>query len=164
MHSNIFRKMIIFVLVLFLIVPFPVVDAASSQQVAGTAQVHLQEFDLVSETSGWILLNGQIFWTSDSGRAWDEIGPSVPLMATMQDAEFIDFNNGWLLWTTVNPDGSSSFTLAHTTNHGATWTSETLSLFESGEVSAYSEEAGMGWLDAQNGWIKVKQSSSSNFS
>ena len=164
MNLHTFRNKIALILSLPLVVFSLGAGPAPIGQINGTVPIHLQEFDLVSQTSGWILLNERLFWTTDSGRTWDEIGPSVPQAATVQDVDFIDFDNGWLLWMTINDDGSSRFTLTHTTDHGATWTSETLPLFEMGDVSAYSDEAGMGWLDAQNGWIRVKQSSSSNFS
>lgn len=127
-------------------------------------QVRLNQFDFLTEDSGWILLDYQLFWTSDSGQTWDEIGPSIPIDATVQDVEFIDINTGWMLWTTINADGSSNFTIAHTSDHGTTWDVTAFSLFEAGEISAHSKESSMGWLDAQTGWIVVKQSSSSNFS
>ena len=72
----------------------------------------LDQYDLLDASSGWVLSDKQLFWTSDSGQTWDGIGPSIPVDATVQDVEFIDFNTGWILWTTINADGSSNFTQA----------------------------------------------------
>ncbi len=124
----------------------------------------MKDFDLISSTDGWVLLGQHLMWTSDAGISWNEISPVVPANATIQDVKFIDFNLGWMLWTTINDDGSSNFIIAHTTDHGTTWNTITPALFEAGEIAAHSESASMGWFDAQVGWIAVKQASSPNFS
>jgi glucose/arabinose dehydrogenase/photosystem II stability/assembly factor-like uncharacterized protein len=135
-----------------------------SAQTRSQYQPRLERFELLTASSGWVLLDKSLFWTSDAGKTWDEIGPSFPVDAAVQDVEFIDSNSGWILSTTNNEDGSSNFTIIHTTDHGASWSATTPQLFESGEIPAHSEKADMGWLDVQSGWIAVKQSSSSNFS
>ncbi len=127
-------------------------------------EVHLDQFNMLTTTSGWILLNQRLFWTSDAGQTWDEVSPSLPSGSSVQDVQFIDSNTGWMLWTMIAPDGSSLFQLAHTTDHGVTWVIDSLSLFESGEIASHTEKAEIGWFDTQTGWISVKQISSSNFS
>ncbi len=126
--------------------------------------VNMLQFDRLTASSGWLLLDQQLFWTSDKGHNWSEIGPLIPIGASVQDVEFIDADTGWMLWSAPVPDGSTSFELAHTPDHGKTWAAHPLSLFESGEVASYAEKAEMGWFDAQTGWISVKQATSSNFS
>ena len=126
--------------------------------------IQIDQFDFLNASSGWVLLDEQLFWTSDAGQTWEEIGPSIPPGATIQDIEFVDDNTGWMLWTTINADGGSNFTIAQTANQGVEWSTTSPSLFELGETSAYSENASLGWLDEQTGWIVVKRSSSSNFS
>ncbi len=122
------------------------------------------QFELLTANSGWILLGSQLFWTGDAGQTWEEIGPSIPLEASVQDVHFTDESTGWSLWTTTDPGGGASVTLSQTADLGRTWTSRSLPLFEPGEVASYVEKAEMGWLDPQTGWISVKQMSSSNFS
>ena len=142
----------------------------SSIKVVQTAQkqvqeaVHLDRFDLMNETSGWVLMSQHLFWTSDAGHVWEEIGPSIPAEASVQDVRFTDSQTGWVLWTMPAPDTSSLFHLARTTDHGTTWTTLPLSLFEPGEVASFAEKAQMGWFDEQAGWLSVKQASGSNFS
>ena len=125
--------------------------------------VNVSRFGLLTASSGWVLLNGHLLWTSDAGQTWEEIGPSIPSDASVQDLEFKDEDTGWLLWTLASPDGSSGFHLAHTIDHGLTWTIRPLPLFEPGEIASDAEKAEMGWFDHQTGWISVKQHTGSNF-
>ena len=127
-------------------------------------QASLDQFDMLTTDSGWVLLGRQLFWTSDAGQSWEEIGPSLPSGGLIRDVEFIDSESGWTLWTTPLPDGSSAFQLSHTADRGRTWATRPLSLFEPGEIASYAEQADMSWFDAQMGWITVKQESGSNFS
>ena len=129
-----------------------------------TAPVRLEHFDLLTHSSGWILLDKHLYWTSDTGHSWDEIGPDIPAEGVIQDVEFIDPDNGWVVWTSPYPDGSAQIHLDWTTDHGRTWTRRPLDLFEPGEDASFVETVQMGWLDAQTGWIAVKQESGSNFS
>jgi len=133
-------------------------------QAQDESPVNLFRFDVLTTNSGWILLERHLFWTSNAGQTWEEIGPSIPLGALVQDVEFKDANTGWLLWTTANFDGNAEFQLAHTTDIGITWTTHSLSLFEPGEIASKAEKAEMGWFDPQTGWISVKQNTGSNFS
>jgi len=127
-------------------------------------QIELRQFDLLTASSGWVLLDQKIFWTSDVGQTWDDISPSLPSGAVIQDVQFKDSELGWVLFTTLNPQGGALFHLANTTNSGITWMTRALSLFESGEIASYAEKTEMGWFDAQRGWISVKQTGGSNFS
>ena len=133
-------------------------------QLRDQQQVKLDQFDMLTTNSGWVLIGLHLFWTYDAGQVWNEISPSIPPDGSIQAVEFIDSNIGWMLWTTANSDGSANFQLAHTLDNGKTWATRALSLFESGEIASYAEKAQMGWFDAQRGWISVKQNSGSNFS
>lgn len=130
----------------------------------GQGPTSLDLFDLLNETSGWILIEQHLFWTSDAGDSWEEIGPQFPSAARVQDVEFLDADVGWMLLSEVASDGSTSFQLARTTDHGRTWNSDPLVLFDPGEVASYAERAQMGWFDEYTGWISIKQATGSNFS
>jgi hypothetical protein len=136
----------------------------SSPFARAQAQVNPAQFDLLTASSGWVLLGGHLFSTSDAGQTWKEISPALSSDASIQDIQFIDAHTGWMLWTTIDPGSGASFHLARTPDGGNTWTTRPLSLFESGEVGSYVEKAEMGWFDVQTGWISVKQISGSNFS
>ena len=152
---------------LMLILPIAISSSFNSypvRQPIGGNNTNFNKFDLLSDTSGWVLLGEQLFWTSDSGQSWDEMGPALPSGVTVQDIEFISIDTGWMLWTTANQDGTANLTLAHTIDRGVTWSTRNLTLFVPGEIQAHFERAEMGWIDAEVGWIAVKQASSSNFS
>ncbi|HXQ37821.1 MAG TPA: hypothetical protein VN843_27680, partial [Anaerolineales bacterium] len=139
-------------------------NLSPAYQTLNENQVNLDLFDMMTEASGWVLLGQQLFWTSDAGQTWTEIGPSIPADASVEDILFIDSNRVWLLATTPDPDGRALFQLSRTNDGGMSWGTLTLSLFESGETASYAEKTEMGWFDSQTGWISVKQSSGSNFS
>jgi hypothetical protein len=129
-----------------------------------SAQARLQQFDFLTPISGWVLLDQHVFWTTDSGQTWLEVTPEIPPEASIEAVDFLDEDTGWVLWTTIAPDGSSLFQLSHTSDHGTTWATRPLALFESGEPASFAEKAQMDWFDSQTGWISIKQSSGSNFS
>ena len=136
----------------------------NSTSSAAQERMDIRQFDLLTEDSGWILVEEQLFWTPDAGRSWEGITPSIPAGAEIQDVHFIDMSTGWVLWTTTDSSGSASFHLARTMDGGKTWVTHALPLFEPGEISSYMEKAEMDWFDAQTGWVSVKAQSGSNFS
>jgi photosystem II stability/assembly factor-like uncharacterized protein len=133
-------------------------------QAQSQSMAPLDQFERLTTTSGWILLGQKLFWTSDAGGTWKNIGPSLPSEGSIQDVEFIDDSRGWVLWTTADSEGSAAFQLSRTTDHGTTWETQSLSLFEPGDLAANAEKAQIGWFDAETGWISVKQNTGSNFS
>src|SRR5687768_14860104 len=139
-------------------------NSAPALQVQAEKQVHLDQFDMITESSGWVLIDRQLFWTSDAGQTWTEISPSIQTDAFVEDVQFIDSRQGWLLSTTPDSNGGTLFQLSQTNDGGMSWETRALPLFESGEFASYAEKAEMGWFDSQTGWISVKQTSGSNFS
>jgi photosystem II stability/assembly factor-like uncharacterized protein len=164
MYSGSILKIFKFILIVSISMFSSGIDVRAVSQKENTNQFPLEQFDLLTELSGWILVDRELFWTSDSGQSWDTISPSIPTGVIVQDVEFIDVDTGWILWTTGNVDGSANFTLARTLDHGKNWNINQVRLFDAGEIEAHSDEASMGWFDSQKGWIAVRQSSSSNFS
>ena len=132
-------------------------------QVQDESPIIIEQFDMMTESSGWMLLGQQLFWTSDAGQTWANLSPSLPADASVEDVQFLDSAVGWVLASLPNPDGSVRFQLSQTDDNGLTWRTHSLSLFEPGEVASYLEKAQMGWFDSKTGWISVKQSSGSNF-
>ena len=133
-------------------------------QAQGQSTATLDQFDRLTATSGWILLDQKLFWTSDAGGTWEDIGPSLPSEALVQDVKFIDNGLGWVLWTTAGSEGGAEFQLSRTIDNGTTWGTQSLSLFEPSDLASNAEKAEMNWFDAETGWISVKQNTGSNFS
>jgi photosystem II stability/assembly factor-like uncharacterized protein len=151
-------------LILLLVVVVAGVGSISPVRAEDQGHASLSQFDLLTGSSGWVLLDGRSFRTSDAGQTWDDISPALPSGGAIRNVHFMDSGLGWVLFTTPDPNGGALFHLAHTTDDGGTWTMRALSLFESGEIASFAEKTGMGWLDVQTGWISVKQASGSNFS
>ncbi len=101
----------------------------------GPSTATLDQVERLTTTSGWILLDQKLFWTSDAGGTWKDIGPSLPLEALVQDVKFIDDSLGWVLWTTADSEGGAEFQLSLTADNGTTWTTQSLSLFEAGDLA-----------------------------
>src|ERR1051325_9410842 len=143
--------------VLALVIAIFTADFAPPVQAQANTQDNLVRFDLLTANFGWILLGQHLFLTSDAGQTWNEISPALPSGASIEDVMFINPDTGWMLWSTPNPDGTLSFQLSHTVDHGGTWNTQPLSLFEAGDPTSYAEKAEMGWFDLQHGWITIKQ-------
>src|SRR5690242_16789606 len=86
----------------------------NSTSSAAQERTDIRRFDLLTEVSGWILLDGHLFRTSDAGQSWEEITPAIPAGAEIQDVQFMDVNTGWILWTTFDSSGSASFHMSQT--------------------------------------------------
>ena len=57
---------------------------------AANEQVRLDQFQMMTESSCWVLLDQELFRTSDAGQTWIEISPSIPAEASVEDVQFID--------------------------------------------------------------------------
>ena len=40
----------------------------------------LEQFDLLTESDGWIRMGGRIFWTQDAGQTWIELATDIQLV------------------------------------------------------------------------------------
>src|SRR6185503_4910557 len=108
------------------------INLITPAQAQNQNSVNLERFDMLTTTSGWVLLGQQLFWTSDAGNTWNEISPSLPSDASVQDVDFVDADTAWVLWSVANPEGTSLFHLSHTNDHGRIWVAQPLILFELG--------------------------------
>ena len=73
------------------------------------SQAHLDQFDMLTDSSGWVLIGRKLFWTSDAGHTWTQISPSLPEYASVEAVQFIDSDRGWLLSTTPDSQGGTLF-------------------------------------------------------
>jgi hypothetical protein len=68
MNSHTFTKRIYY---LMMILPFTILasgfGASPVMQTEDKNQVRLEQFDLMTDTSGWVLFDEHLFWTSDVG-------------------------------------------------------------------------------------------------
>lgn len=122
----------------------------------------IQDFDFSTDKAGWVLLEGQLLLTTKAGQTWTDITP--PLMEGMQIGDaFFAGNNGWAVLT--RPAGESvSYELAVTTDSGGNWQVQDLTLFSADEAYILPQASHLFFLDAQTGWLVIRQASSVNFS
>ena len=134
-----------------------------SQAQAGLTQA-FRDFGMVSQTEGWILVGQKLYWTADNAASWSDITPALPANATVYSASFLDAQTGWVLWSSAATDGSLVLQIERTSDQGRRWEHALIQAFASGYPEAAVESASMDWLDADTGWVSVKQQTGSNFS
>ena len=66
------------------------INLSPTVQAQDQMEVSLDQFDILTASSGWILLDQHLFWTSNAGQTWNEISPSISSDAFIQDVELID--------------------------------------------------------------------------
>ena len=138
-------------------------NPASPQAQAGSTQA-FRDFGIVSPTQGWILVGQQLYWTADNAASWSDITPALPAGATLYSASFLDAQTGWVLWGNSATDGSLALQIERTSDQGRHWDHALIQAFAPGDPEAAVDNASMDWLDANTGWVSVKQQTSSNFS
>ena len=151
---------------LFVNAAVAVTPAAATGKTFASADSHdLQAFQLVAAGSGWVLIGQSLYWTDSGGKEWR----SVPLPelggATIGAAAFVDSQAGWLVLASPRTStAGQNLSLLRTVDGGRTWQPRPLDLFMPGDVSALAGSVFLNFVDAQTGWLVVKQATSSLFS
>ncbi len=130
----------------------------------GTAQVTvslygtpLSGLGLIGPSHGWVLAEGRLLFTADSGAAWDDITP--PGFEVL-DAEFLDQERAWALGWTGSGQGLAA---AHSVDGGRTWEATLVSPGEQAEMVQINT-GWLGALDENHVWVALKLQSGSSFS
>ncbi len=117
-----------------------------------------------SAETGWLLLEGRLYWTTTAGAAWEDRTPPDLAPAQIAAAHFLEDGSGWLALLAAAPDGEPVFELARTADGGRTWRRAALSLFQAGEPDALAERVALQFIDARTGWLLVERATSRSFS
>jgi photosystem II stability/assembly factor-like uncharacterized protein len=152
------RKWLLLMAFLMVFRPAPVSPAGAQAFTAA----RLENFDLISATQGWALIDGRLYRTGDGADSWHEITPSFDAAAILAVA-FADPDRGWAIGI-ANREGDPVFSIARTLDGGATWQIDSPSLFAPGDVDALAQSAEFLRLDDQTGWLMIKRDTSINFS
>lgn len=126
--------------------------------------IELAGFGLISAAEGWLRLDQHLYWTRDSGQSWTEITPANLYPSAIQAVWFVDARTGWLALTRLEAPGNIAYSLARTSDGGATWQLTPLSLFAPDDPDALAGAIYLHFVDAQTGWLVVKRATGSNFS
>ena len=132
---------------------------AQTGSVTGTA---VEDMQIVSPGSGWVLDGHKLYWTSDNGQNWDDITPGND-QQPVSKVFFLDVNRGWAILP-GNDDTGASITIASTRNGGKSWQSALVAIDSVAQGRRIGEVASMYFADTQQGWLILHLSSSSNFS
>ena len=132
---------------------------AQTGPATGTA---MEEMQLVSSGSGWALAGHRLYWTSDNGQNWDDITPGND-QQPVSKVFFLDANTGWAILP-GNDDAGASITIALTKNGGKSWQSALVALDSVAQGRRVGGVVSIYIASAQQGWLILHLSSSSNFS
>lgn len=141
----------------------PVAPTTAAPPVQASTPADLQAFQLVAPEAGWVLFDQRLHWTDDNGLHWRDLTPAAVGPAYIAAADFADARHGWLV-TVGGAETDPAYQLYTTTDGGATWHTTPLSLFAPGEPGAQSSAVYLDFIDANLGWLVVKQATSRAFS
>jgi len=114
--------------------------------------------DRLSVATGWVLTDGALSMTSDSGTTWVDITPEGLRPSTIKGVFFLNPDYGWL----IAPEKESGSLLAYRTEDGGkNW--ETAPLGTS-DADSYGAASYVSFADTKNGWAVVKLVTGPNFS
>src|SRR5262249_36598663 len=60
-------------------------------------------------------------------------------------------------------DNRTDYSIVQTMDGGKTWATKPLAVSPTGQIALYPSDISLQFLDAQTGWLRVRQQSSSNF-
>ena len=124
----------------------------------------VRSMHLIKVGVGWALTDKHLLWTTNSGKDWSDITPSVSNLRIL-GAFFVDESAGWVVLSAAQADTNlNELVLASTSTGGHSWTFT--ELLSSSENSKYvpSESVAIHFANVSNGWVMVKLAAGSNFS
>jgi photosystem II stability/assembly factor-like uncharacterized protein len=138
---------------------------------AAPAQATPNTMKLLTENTGWALMHGRLYWTTDFGQHWRDITPPgapVPRrggVVSIADVSFHGTADGWVLLRTGGGGeyGDSSFELASTTDAGTTWSVTPVTLPNWRSWRRLGGNGSVDFVDPLHGWMNLSLESSANF-
>lgn len=131
------------------------------------AQATPTAMKLLTRNTGWALMPGGLFWTTDFGQDWRKITPPLsPPGTEIAGVFFLNTSTGWALLRTshsTSPDvvfGDWGFELAYTDNAGASWTVRPVQLPNLRKWGELGGGGSVDFVDASHGWVDFSLESS----
>ena len=135
--------------------PFPTTQSVSSEI----------EFTLTGTETGWLRSGDLLFRTESNGADWQDVTPSLTAGEALVDAYFMNSSHAFALTVSANSEGWQ-LKLLETDDSGFSWQAQPITLpkTRSDFLKVPFGDAFLQWQNDKNGWILIKQATSSNFS
>ena len=124
----------------------------------------LEEAELISAVDGWARSDSQLMFTSDQGHTWKEITPEGGQGLKIAKVLFTSPVQGWILRQNRGTNqGNWTLLLSATSDQGRSWRNlPTIAMTEQAQRLYYGG-ADLSFIDAQRGWMVLKQTTGSAF-
>jgi photosystem II stability/assembly factor-like uncharacterized protein len=120
----------------------------------------IQKVRLLDNNTGYALTTNRLLRTTDS-RSWQDITPFVSSTQTIYEAFFLDKSNGWAVLSSGNL--TTAIYVAITRDGGKSWHNHAINLSQEVLIE-FGGIAYIDFVDADHGWLMLKQITGSNFS
>jgi photosystem II stability/assembly factor-like uncharacterized protein len=125
----------------------------------------VRDVRLLESGVGWVLAGNRLLLTRTSGNAWEDITPQWRPGVALDGVYFLDARTGWvLLHDSAQPDPQLQLQVASTSDSGRTWTLTGFSVGSADQLINYSGVSRLEFIDAQHGWMLLRERTSSSFS
>jgi photosystem II stability/assembly factor-like uncharacterized protein len=117
-----------------------------------------QSIKLLAPNVGWLVAaHNRVLWTTNGGRNWSNITPSVQRDHVVSAIFFLDTKHGWILFSygAVDVPGDLHFDLAHTDDAGGTWSVQPLRIPDRISRSIFNGGASLAFSDPTHGWLSL---------
>jgi len=149
-----------------LVVPAQPVFAAANNPFPATQSVSSEiEFALTGTETGWLRSGDLLFRTESNGTEWQDVTPTMNPDEALVDAYFVTSSRAFALTVSANSEGWQ-LNLLETADSGFSWQAQPITLpkTRSDFLKVPFGNAFLQWQNDENGWILIKQATSSNFS
>jgi|GEM_PF-1062244 len=170
MRSRIFLFALLFLVFVCVAVFLPTIGTKANSAVKTTETPRLEQREvihkihLIDKDSGFALTLNRLLRTEDTGRTWLHITPSSTRVTVIYDVLFRDELNGYAVLSSGDSSGFGAILqLAVTNNGGKSWTTRAINLSQE-SLTEFGGIAYVDFVDSQNGFVMLKQTTSSNFS
>lgn len=116
----------------------------------------IDELGLFGINKGWVLSEGRLLVTQDSGGSWQDI---TPLNVHVLNVAFLDLQHAWLV---SRMETTGELVISRTNDSGLTWQTDHLPLDNDNGLAV--DTAYIDPLDSYTAWVVLRQQSGSNFS
>ncbi len=142
------------------------VFAADSEQAQPEFSLSSEfDFALTGETTGWLRSDNRLFRTENNGTDWLDVTPALDQDDYLADVVFLESNQAIALKVSASVAGWQ-LTLLRTADSGSSWQVHpvTIPSTEHNIADVPYCGASLQWQGDENGWILIKQATSTNFS